>query len=174
MSRDERRSYRYFKLYRRRVIGAMLLITAIILTFIYLNYTLKSTYTVSEVETTPAAVFKEETVTPVAIAQDFPVAKSLGNFKITFYCSDPNCKICGGGGDTASGVPVEEGVVSVDPDVIPLGTTVIIDGEEYLAADTGPWVKGNHIDMFVDVSHEEALSRGKIEREVFVYETDSE
>lgn len=171
MTRDERRNYRYFRRNTRRVIWALILFTALIITLIYLNFTLKSQFVQAAVMPEVEAVFKEETTSQV-IEQDFPSVKSLGAFKITFYCGEPTCKICGGGGNTTSGTPVREGTIATDPEVIPLGTTVIIDGEEYIAEDTGAWVKGNHIDMFIAGSHQDALNRGKIEREVFVYEND--
>ena len=83
------------------------------------------------------------------------------NFEITGYCS---CTICCGqwsGGPTASGVmPKANHTIAVDPDVIPLGTHVIINGKEYVAEDIGGAVKGNHIDIYFG-SHQEALSWGK-------------
>ena len=93
---------------------------------------------------------------------------AIGDCRITHYCMDPNCKICGGGGNTASGTPIREGVVAVDPRVIPLGSTVIIDGKEYKAEDTGGWIKGKKIDIAVAGGHNEALSRGSYYREVYI------
>lgn len=50
---------------------------------------------------------------------------------------------------TASGLPVDKGVIAVDPNIIPLGSIVWIDGYGYaLAADTGSAIKGNKIDLF--------------------------
>lgn len=84
----------------------------------------------------------------------------IGECKITYYCCEPYEHICGTGtGLTATGIPVAPGMVAVDPDVIPLGSTVIIDGREYLAADTGGAIKGNRIDIAVE-SHQEALQLG--------------
>ena len=60
-------------------------------------------------------------------------------------------------------------MVAVDPDVIPLGSTVIIDGQEYLAADTGGDIKGNRIDIAVD-THQEALDLGTRTAEVWIVE----
>ena len=38
--------------------------------------------------------------------------------------------------------------------MIPLGSTVLIDGQEYIAEDTGGAIKGNIIDMFVGTEAE--------------------
>lgn len=90
-----------------------------------------------------------------------------GEFTITAYC--PCRKCCGAWSDglTATGVPALPGVVAVDPEVIPLGSTVVIDGQEYLAADTGSGVNGLHVDVCTD-SHETAVSFGKRTADVWV------
>lgn len=54
---------------------------------------------------------------------------------------------------------------AVDPDLIPLGSKVIVDfgdGEqhEYIAQDIGAWVNGAHIDLAV-ATHGEALQLGR-------------
>ena len=52
-------------------------------------------------------------------------------------------------GRTATGLPVGWGVVAVDPSVIALGTKLSIPGYgEGVAADTGPAVRGNDIDLW--------------------------
>lgn len=52
-------------------------------------------------------------------------------------------------GLTASGIPVDHGIVAVDPRVIPLGTRLYIEGYgESLAADTGGAIVGNKIDLY--------------------------
>lgn len=92
----------------------------------------------------------------------------LGEFMITHYCCEQYTHICGtGDGITASGIPVSPGIVAVDPDVIPLGSTVIIDGVSYLAADTGALVKDNHIDIAVE-THAEAIELGISNAEVWI------
>lgn len=84
----------------------------------------------------------------------------IGECTITYYCCEAYEHICGTGtGLTATGIPVAPGMVAVDPDVIPLGSTVIIDGQAYLAADTGGAIKGNRIDIAVE-THQEALELG--------------
>ena len=82
----------------------------------------------------------------------------IGECVVTAYC--PCRKCCGKWADglTATGIQAGPGVVAVDPAVIPLGSTVIIGGLEYLAADTG--VDGMHIDICTD-SHQEAEAFGK-------------
>jgi len=69
---------------------------------------------------------------------------------------------------TKSGTLPEAGrTIGVDPEVIPLGTTVLINGIEYVAEDVGGGVNGNHIDIFF-ATHEEALIFGVQEAEVFI------
>lgn len=90
--------------------------------------------------------------------------KSLGTFKITAYGRD--CEGCTGITKTGT-VPIVGRTVAVDPEVIPLGSTVIIDGQEYIAEDIGGAIKGNIIDMFVGT---EDISKyyGVKYKEVFV------
>lgn len=95
---------------------------------------------------------------------------SLGNFRITFYCCEKRPHVCGtGDGLTATGIPVKPGIVAVDPNVIPLGSKLIINGIEYIAADVGDAIKGNIIDIAV-ATHAEALQMGVKEAEVFIKE----
>ena len=95
----------------------------------------------------------------------------LGEFKLTYYCA---CRKCNGGpGIDRYGDPLVWGTVAVDPKVIPLQTQLVIDGYDaiFTARDTGgKWVQGNHIDVFVPVSHSEALKMAHGERrKVWVY-----
>lgn len=88
--------------------------------------------------------------------------------KATAYCL---CRKCTGKtpsspgyGHTASGFVITPGedmkVISVDPNVIPLGTEVYVEGYGYaIAADTGGAIKGNKIDVYKD-THELALQWG--------------
>lgn len=93
-------------------------------------------------------------------------ATKIENCKITYYCAEPYEHICGyGQGITASGrelVPYRS--CAVDPSVIPLGATVMVDYGDgriqyYSADDTGGAVDGEHIDLCVQ-AHEEALDLG--------------
>lgn len=60
---------------------------------------------------------------------------------------------------TASGLWVNIGeAVAVDPDIIPLGSTVTLGGKQYIAADTG--VYGYTVDVLM--SHEDAAKAGVV------------
>ena len=99
---------------------------------------------------------------------DSPKQISLGEYTITHYCACPEC--CGKWADgiTATGTEATEGrTIAVDPDVIPYGTQIIIDGHIYIAEDCGGAIKGQKIDIYVE-DHDEALSRGRITREVYI------
>lgn len=74
--------------------------------------------------------------------------RSLGTFKITWYCP---CRKCSGkwGYQTSSGARCTEGrTVAADPRVLKAGTRVEINGHEYVVEDTGGGVRGNHVDIF--------------------------
>lgn len=95
------------------------------------------------------------------------IGESMGVFTITYYCS---CSICCGwwsGGPTASGAyPVADWTVAADPEVLPLGTLIYINGHQYCVEDTGSGVIGNHIDIYVG-DHELAVNNGVGYAEVF-------
>ena len=79
------------------------------------------------------------------------------------------CAELGGCGPTASGLRPEPRMVAVDPAVIPLGSTVWIQGlGTFLAADTGSLVRGAHLDVFGG-SYHEAIAWGVQERAVLVF-----
>lgn len=51
----------------------------------------------------------------------------------------------------STGVTAVEGkTIAVDPTVIPYGSTILINGNEYIAEDCGGAIKGNKIDVFVE------------------------
>lgn len=64
------------------------------------------------------------------------------------------------GTTTATGLPVQRGVVAVDPSVIPYHTRIEIDGMgEFTAEDTGGDIQGNRIDIYMP-SYNECMSFG--------------
>lgn len=105
--------------------------------------------------------FENEYITDALLARSHVIE----NCTITFYCNEKYPHICGNGdGIAADGTPALAWVTcAVDPDVIPLGSTVMVDlGDGYglrtlVVNDTG--VKGNHLDICVD-SHNFALQLG--------------
>lgn len=113
----------------------------------------------------PAA---EEAVLPEysQAARRFPWARELGLCTVTWYTADD----CGKApshpayGITASGAPVQAGwTCAVDPAVIPLGSTVLVERsggtvESYRAADTG--VGGLAVDLYTP-DRAQALQNGR-------------
>lgn len=99
---------------------------------------------------------------------------SLGNFKLTAYCS---CELCCGkwaynrpNGVVygAIGEELKEGYsIAVDPTVIAYRTEVIINGHIYKAQDCGGAIKGNRIDVYMS-DHNKALKFGVQYAEVFI------
>lgn len=105
------------------------------------------------------------------INNNLPKGKSLGIFDVSAYdaCVECTGKNPGdpGYGVTASGAVAQANhTIATDPNVIPLGTHVIINGKEYVAEDTGEYIKGNRIDIYYD-THEEAQNFGRNNIEVF-------
>lgn len=83
----------------------------------------------------------------------------LGTFRVSRYCP---CSICNGGyTGTAIGTSITPGrTIAVDPNVIPLGSTVYIEGIGYrVAEDVGGAITSNRIDLAVS-SHSEAYAQG--------------
>lgn len=103
-----------------------------------------------------------------------PELISLCEFKVTAYCSCEKC--CGRWSQNrpngivygASGeVLIPHVSIATDTSVIPYGTTVIINGNEYVSHDCGGAIKDNRIDIYMS-SHEEALEWGVQYLEVFM------
>ena len=115
-----------------------------------------TTETLLTVESEPETLLQvEETV-----VQEEPEPEYITEtFKLTAYCPCMQC--CGKtDGITASGTKATEGrTIAVDPDVIPFGTEVIINGHTYIAEDKGGAIKDNRIDVYFD-SHQDALEFG--------------
>ena len=86
--------------------------------------------------------------------------EDLGEFKLTAYCTCPKCCGVWADGITYTGTQATPGrTVAVDPDVIPLGSTVYINDIAYVAEDIGGAIKGKRIDVLFS-SHQEALEFG--------------
>lgn len=96
-------------------------------------------------------------------AQSDAVADGLiGKATVTYYCTEQYEHICNAGPpyETALGTkPTPGRTIAVDPNIIPLGSHVIIDGHEYVAEDTGGAIDGMRVDIVVE-THAEALAKG--------------
>ena len=94
----------------------------------------------------------------------------IGTFALTGYCPCVAC--CGkSNGITASGTHATAyRTIAADTSRFPFGTRLIIGNNEYIVEDTGGTIIGNRIDVFFS-SHSEALSFGKKQEEVYMFET---
>ncbi len=96
----------------------------------------------------PAVLPSAEGVGPMgyAIPADHP-RPPLGRFKLTAYARAKGRARA----ITATGTSARAGrTVAVDPNVIPLGSHIFIEGiGERIAEDVGSAVKGRHIDVFL-------------------------
>lgn len=91
----------------------------------------------------------------------------LGEFTITHYCDCYKCCLKEDG-ITFTGTQATEGrTIAVDPNVIPLGSRVIIGNKEYIAEDIGGAIKQNRIDIFKN-THTEALRAGIVQADVWI------
>ncbi len=91
----------------------------------------------------------------------------LGTFKTTAYCPCYQCSE-GWGRQTSSGaLATANHTVAVDRRVIPIGTRLLINGQEYVAQDVGGGVRGNHIDIYFN-THAETRQHGVRNAEVYI------
>lgn len=97
--------------------------------------------------------------------------RSLGTYRITFYCNCPKCCGSWSGGKTASGTwPTRYRTVAAGND-LPFGTMIRIEGFEDIRVVEDRGVGSGCIDVFVP-DHQECLRLGLMYREVFIEEAD--
>lgn len=125
--------------------------------------TKKTTTTTTTTTTQPTTVETSSKI--VTTAQ----SKLIGRFKITVYCACSKCcgKYASNRPVDANGNVIVKGAsgrvlipyysIATDPRVIPSGTEVVINGKVYRADDTGGAVKGNVIDIYAGLNHDEAI-----------------
>lgn len=102
-----------------------------------------------DVEARMAAVRDEADKPEPEPAGPVPEPVVEGQYRVTVYT--PYCDGGVWGYQTATGASSEHlATCAVDPDVIPLGSLVKVNGLELMAVDTGSAVKGEVIDVFWD------------------------
>lgn len=85
-------------------------------------------------------------------------------FTVTAYCPCEKCCGAYANGYTATGEKATQGVtVAADPDVLPMGTEIELDGHTYTVQDTGGAINGNRLDLYFD-NHEDAMQWGVREK----------
>ncbi|MGJ7909620.1 3D domain-containing protein [Neobacillus sp. LXY-1] len=102
---------------------------------------------------------------PISTEEATAVQQATQEITVKATAYTASCEGCSG--VTATGVDIKENpeakVIAVDPKVIPLGSTVYVEGYgQAIAADTGGAIKGNRIDVFIP-SEEDAMEWGKKE-----------
>lgn len=137
----------------------------------YMTYTSRPSKTYAIQESKP---IQAETVSyspeVKTIEKTEPPREYLGTFEITAYCACGKC--CDGSDDGLTyteTVATEGRTIAVDPNVIPLGSIVEINGVNYVAEDIGGAIKSNRIDIFFN-SHSDAREFGRQYLDVFIIE----
>lgn len=103
------------------------------------------------IPTAPTPTEPPATPEPGPTAAPQPRYEDLGVFKITGYSDSAALNGTDGRGITKSGEKTHWGVVAVDPNVIPLGSRLVIEGMEgtvFRALDTGGGIKGRRVDVW--------------------------
>lgn len=131
-------------------------------TILKIETTITTTIPSQEFETDSGVDDDKTTETSTSTTEWAPSFVTTGNraskrFRITVYT--PYSDNGRWGYATATGAKSSHlRTCAVDPSVIPLGSTINVNGLQLKAVDTGSAVKGNHIDIFFDGSEEEAAS----------------
>lgn len=112
----------------------------------------------------------KETTEPQTEEKAEPADEAKKTITVEATAYTANCEGCSG--VTATGIDLnanpDQKVIAVDPDVIPLGTEVYVEGYgRAIAGDTGGGIDGNEIDVYVQ-SHDKAMEWGRKSVEVTI------
>lgn len=157
-----------------RIIGASLIVTAVISSFITINRITEPVHGELKIFTQ-----KVQEIEPEIIVNE-PLLTSLGQYTVTAYCS---CEICCGEWSKnrpdgiVYGAAMEElkqGVSIATSKDFDFGTNLRIDDIEYTVQDRIPtWVVDRYEGEIIDVyfsNHDEAVKFGKQIKEVYILE----
>jgi len=110
--------------------------------------------------------------TPTIVRRGAAPSRAGRVLRVVATAYDPGPASCGryASGHTAIGLHAKEGVIAVDPRIIPLGSRVFVEGYGLaIAGDVGGAIKGNRIDVCFS-SRRAALQWGRRTVRVTVYE----
>lgn len=148
---------KFFDKYGWNILATIVFIGVFAIGFVFGRYA-KAAPSIEVIEQAYMVIPEKETT---KAEQEEPPAVEYTELRVTAtaYCACENC--CGKtDGITATGTKATAGrTIAVDPSVIQYGTEVIVNGNTYVAEDTGGLIKGNRIDIYFD-SHNEALEYG--------------
>lgn len=151
---------------RNKVVGMAIVLLVVIALGITTYEVRELSETVQKQGETTDKAIKELQEEIDQVKDDMP--EFIGTFTTTAYCKCEKC--CGIWTDSPTktgAIPVAGKTVAVDPEIIPLGTEIVIDGQRYVAEDTGSAVKGNVIDIYFN-SHEETEKYGRQNSKVWI------
>lgn len=118
--------------------------------------------------TVPVEMPGEGAVNKNALQTEISESTYLGEFEVTGYCG---CDLCCGKKEIKltkmETVPKPGHTVAADPEVITLGSSIVINGVTYQVEDVGQAIKGNSIDIFF-ATHEEAIEFGRQKMSVYL------
>lgn len=90
--------------------------------------------------------------------------ENLGNFKVSYFCSSDLCSDLANANASEETPMVEEYTIATDPEVIPYGTKIMVNGHIYTAADTGRIVKGKEVAIYLnDHTKEKIIGENQVD-----------
>lgn len=162
----EKRDYRtYRKKVKIAYAGAWIMLSIAFTIGAIIGSVLTGLFLPVAAQTTPTANYPtstEKTLTVQLCNSEGKEIVVIEDVTLTAYCNENYPHICNDGNSTVTATgttPTVGRTVAVDPEVIPYGSEVTINGHTYIAEDCGGAVKGNRVDILFP-THNEALEFG--------------